>query len=122
NVLDALPLERVPRGERVRVEVVSDRLRGDREEALEVLDPLDEAQERLVALQVADVVADPGSGAADEAEGALELGPAGEERPWRGVRAPPRGGGLGPPPSEEPRPAPPDRPPDRIIRVDRDGH
>ena len=78
--LNVLTLEGVLGGEVLRVQIVSDQLRLHREELLEVLDPLREGTEGLVVLQVADVVADPGPLALGEAEGALELGAAGQDR------------------------------------------
>ena len=58
--LDAVALERVLGRQVLGVQVVGDDLGRDREQPLEVLDPLGERAQRLVVLQVADVVADPG--------------------------------------------------------------
>ena len=73
-------LERVARREVVGVQVVRDHLGRDGEQALEVLDALAEGPERLVGPQVADVGPDPGPSALGQAEGALELGAAGQHR------------------------------------------
>ena len=70
--------------------------------ALEVLDPVGERAQRLVVLEVADVVADPRAFALGQAERVLELGAAGEQRPRRsgagralGWRARSRASGAG---------------------------
>ena len=84
--LDALALEGVLRGQVLRVEVVHDDLGLDGEEAPEVLDALGEGAQRLVVLEVADVVADPGARAARQAERVLQLGAAGQERARRADR------------------------------------
>ena len=81
--LDPVALERVLRREVLGVQVVGDHLGRHREQRAEVLDPVGERAQRLVVLEVADVVTDPGTGAAREAERALELGAAGEQRPRR---------------------------------------
>ena len=82
--LDALALERVLASRGSRGAGRGRRPRGvDREQALEVLDALAEGAQRLVVLEVADVVADPGALALGEAEGALQLGAAGQQRPRR---------------------------------------
>ena len=78
--LDAVALERVPGREVVRVEVVDHHLGRDREEALEVGDALLERAQRLPVVEVADVVPHPGTAATRQAEGALELGAAGQQR------------------------------------------
>jgi hypothetical protein len=75
----AVELVRVLRGEVLRVQVVGHDLRLDREQALEVLDPLSERPQRLEVLEVADVVADPGALALRHAERVLQLGAAGED-------------------------------------------
>ena len=81
--LDPVALERVAGRQVVGVQVVGDDLGLDREQALEVLDPLAERAQRLEVLQVADVVADPGALALGEAERVLQLGAAAEDRPRR---------------------------------------
>ena len=58
--LDAVEIERVFGRQVLGVQVVGDDLGLDREQRSEVLDPLGERAERLVVLEVADVVADPG--------------------------------------------------------------
>ena len=68
------------------MQVVGDDLGLDVEEALEVLDPLAIGGQRLEVLQVADVVADPGPLSLREAEGALQLGAAAEDRRLRRER------------------------------------
>ena len=78
--LDALTLERVPRREVVRMEIVGDDCRLDREQALEVRHPVGERAQRLVVAQIADVVSHPGAGGLGEAERVLQLGTAGEHR------------------------------------------
>ena len=78
--LEPFALERLARRQVVRVEVVCDQTRLDREHALEVLHPFAERVQRLPVLQVADVVADPGAAPLGDAEGALELGAAREQR------------------------------------------
>ena len=67
------------------MEVVSDDLRRHREQPLEMLDPFDERQERLVVLEIADVVPHPGPRPSSDAERVLELRPAREDRPLGGV-------------------------------------
>ena len=57
--LDVVALERVLGRQVLGMQVVGDDLRLDREQPLEVLDPLEEGAQRLVVLEVADVVADP---------------------------------------------------------------
>ena len=54
------PLPHVARRQVVRVEVAGQGLDLDAEQALEVLDPALEGAQRLVVLQVADVMADEG--------------------------------------------------------------
>ena len=81
DVLDALARERVRGGEVVGMQIVRDHARLDREQPLEVGDPLLERGQRLGVLEVADVVADPGAAPAGEAERALELGAAREHVP-----------------------------------------
>ena len=73
-------LEGVAGREVVGVKVVGDHPGLDREQALEMLDPLAKRCQRLEVLEVADVVPDPGTAALGDAEGALELGAAGEQR------------------------------------------
>ena len=68
------------------MQVVGDDLGLDREQPLEVLDPLGEGAQRLVVAQVADVRPDPRPRAPGQAERALELGAAGQDRPARGHR------------------------------------
>ena len=62
------------------MQVVDDNRRHHGEQALEGLDSLGERAERREVLQVSDVVADPGAFTPGEAEGVLELGPAGQQR------------------------------------------
>ena len=81
--LDALARERGARREVVGVLVVDDDLGRDREQALEVLDPRLVGLQHLVGLEVADVVRDPRPRALRDAERALQLRPAGEQRPRR---------------------------------------
>ena len=76
--LDALALERVFRRQIFRVKVVDDDFRTNREEPFEVHDSLAERAERLVVLEVADVMADPRAIALGDAERALQLGAAGQ--------------------------------------------
>ena len=84
--LQAVALERVGGRRVVGVEVVGDDLGRDREQPLEVLDPLPVGEQRRVVLEVADVVADPGAAPAGEAERGLELRAAGQHRPRRSDR------------------------------------
>ena len=84
--LHALAVERVGRREVVGVQVVRDDLRDDVEEPLEVRDALAEGGQRLGVAQVADVVPDPGARALGQAEGALELRAAGQDRRAAGDR------------------------------------
>ena len=62
------------------MQVVRDDRGLDREQPLEVRDAVRERAQRLAVLEVADVVADPRARAPGDAEGALELGAAGEQR------------------------------------------
>ena len=78
--LDALALERLARGEVVRMQIVGDHGRLDAEQALEVGHPLAERAQGLPIAQVADVVAHPGSTSLGQAEGVLELRAAGQQR------------------------------------------
>ena len=64
------------------MQVVRDELGRDREQPLEVRDPVGEGPQRLVVAQVADVVADPCAAVAGERERVLELRPDGQKR-WR---------------------------------------
>ena len=80
EVLEPRAVERVARREVVGVQVVRDHLGRDGEQAPEVLDALAEGPQRLVGPQVADVGPDPGPSALGQAEGALELGAAGQHR------------------------------------------
>ena len=68
------------------MKVVRHQLRPDREQPLEVRDALDERAQRLVVAEVADVVGDPRPPAPGQAEGALQLGAAGQQRPGRAAR------------------------------------
>ena len=79
----ALARERVGGGEVVGVQVVRHHLGPDGEQPLEVTDALLEGAQRLVVLQVADVVRHPRPRPLRQAEGALELGAAGQQRPRR---------------------------------------
>src|SRR5438067_5235835 len=71
-------LERVRRGEVVRVQIVRDDARGHREQVFEMGDPLAEGAQRLPVAQVPDVVRHPRSLATRQAERALQLGAAGQ--------------------------------------------
>ena len=82
--LHALPLERVGRREVVGMQVVRDHLGRDGEQPLEVRDALAEGGQRLDVAEIADVVPDPRALAARQAERALELGSAREQRARRG--------------------------------------
>ena len=75
--------ERVARRQVVRVQVVRDDRGRHREQPLEVVDPGAVRRERLPVLEVADVVADPRAAALGEAERALELGAARQDRRGR---------------------------------------
>ena len=59
DVRDPVTLERVARRQVPRMQVVGDELGRDREQPLEVLDPLPKGAQRRLMLEVADVVADP---------------------------------------------------------------
>jgi hypothetical protein len=83
HVLDPLAGERVRGRQIVRVQVVDDHLRGDREQPLEVRDARLERTQRLGVLEVADVVGDPCAAPARDAERVLELGAAREHVPGR---------------------------------------
>jgi hypothetical protein len=87
------------------MQVMGHDLRHDREEPLEMLDPLTVGTQGLVVLQVSDVIADPGPIPLRDREGALQLGTAGE----RGTRDAQRqtGGDVaaGAPQEEHPSPA-----------------
>ena len=77
-VLDAREVRAVQlEGERRRgvvgVQVMRDQLGPQREQALEMADPLPVGEQGRVVLEIADVVADPGAAPAREAEGGLEL-------------------------------------------------
>ena len=85
--LDAVALERVLGRQVLRMQVVGHDLGRDREQPLEVLDPLGERRKRLVVLEVADVVAHPGAAATRQAERVLQLGAAGRARGARCRRA-----------------------------------
>ncbi len=79
----SLALERVLGRQVLGVQVVRDHLGRDGEQPLEVLDAVGERPQRLVVLEVADVMADPGARALGHAEGVLELGAAGQDRATR---------------------------------------
>ena len=81
--LHALALQRVSGGEVVRVQVVDHHLGLDREQRFEMGDPLAEGAQRLPVPQVADVVPDPCARALGQAERALELSAAREQRARR---------------------------------------
>ena len=85
DVAGGVALERVLRREVLRVQVVRDDLGLDVEQPLEVRDAVGERGQRRGVAQVADVVRDPRAAVRGEAERALELGAAGEDR--RGGRA-----------------------------------
>ena len=80
DVAHPVALQCVARRQVVGVQVVRDDLGGDGEQALEVRGAVGEGEERLVVAQVADVVADPGPRPLGDAERALELGAAREDR------------------------------------------
>jgi len=88
--LDPVQLQGVLGRQVLGVQVVGDHLRLDREQAPEVPDPLGEGAVGLVVLEVADVVGEERVGPLGQAEGVLELGPAGQhvagERPRQGER------------------------------------
>ena len=75
----ALERQRVLGGQVLGVEVVHHQLGLHGEQPLEVRDALAERAQRLVVLEVADVVADPRAGALGDPEGVLLLGAAGEQ-------------------------------------------
>ena len=79
HVGDVLAGERVGRRQVVGVQVVGHDLRRDREEPLEVRHAHGEGAQGLLVAQVADVVARPCARALGQAEGALELGSAGQQ-------------------------------------------
>src|SRR5262249_34193614 len=83
--LDPVKVERVLGRQVLGVEVVGDDLGLDREQPTEMRDALGERAQRLVVLEVADVVADPRAGPARQAERVLELGAAREDRASRAV-------------------------------------
>ena len=74
-------VDRVRRGQVVRMQVVRDELRLDVEEALEMLDAIGERPQRLRVLQVADVVGHERMVTLSQAERVLQLGTAGQHRP-----------------------------------------
>ncbi len=89
--LDALALLRVARREVVGVQVVCDDLGHDLEQLLEVRDAVLQRRQRLVVLDVADVVAAPRAIALRDAERVLLLGAGAEHVAWRGDRQVERG-------------------------------
>ncbi len=90
------PLQRVARGQVVGVKVVGHRRRLDTEQPLQVGHAVLKGQQRLVILQIADVVTQEGVVVAGQAEGVLQLCPRGQQRgpaprqPHRIGRVPPR--------------------------------
>ena len=86
--IDIRALERELRRQVLGVQVVGDDLGLHREQPLEVRDARDEGAQRLVVLQVADVVAHPRPRALGHAERALQLRPAREHVPRRRHRQP----------------------------------
>ena len=68
------------------MQVMRDQVGPQREQALEVADPLPVGEQGRVVLEIADVVTHPGAAPARQAERGLELAPACEQRPPRGDR------------------------------------
>jgi hypothetical protein len=116
---DPFQLQRVLGRQVLGVQVVGDHLGLDREQASEVPDPLGEGAEGLVVLQIADVMGDEGVAALGQAEGVLELGPAGQDVPRERPGQPERLG-REPPRASQGQLAPPERPHHRVVGPDVD--
>lgn len=82
DVLDAFELERVLRGQVLGMQIVRDDGRGDVEQLPPMPDALGVGLERLVVLEVADVMRDERVVVFRQAEGVFQLGAAAQHVPW----------------------------------------